>query len=69
MNRLKPDGFRLQITNMGNNMVVSGDLSFNKHEGFVSKIHNNGKEFVNKDADKAVLSALSDWLSGEGERL
>lgn len=61
------DGFRLQITSMGNNTIVSGDLSPNKHDGFVVKLHNNGKEFVNKDSDRAVLIALVDWLLEGGQ--
>lgn len=63
MDKIEQDGFRLQITNIGNNTIVSGDINFDPvTKKFIVTLHNNGKEFINEESDKAIMLALSDWL-------
>lgn len=63
MDKIEQDCFRLQITSSGNNTIVSGDINFDPvTKKFVVTLHNNGKEFINEESDKAIMLALLDWL-------
>ena len=65
MNKIETGGFKLQITNSGNNTSISGDIFFDGDKDYIVKLHNNGKEFTDEDSDKAILLSLIDFLQCE----
>ena len=56
--------FRTEIKMLSSRVVISGDISFDD-KLYVVTLHNNKREFKDIDPDKAILSAMSEFMSVE----
>lgn len=58
--------FRLQIAQDVGNITISGDIVFNiRTNEYTAKLHNNGREFIDSDSNKAILKSFVSWFEIE----